>query len=260
MSRPFSSLKLAGVGAAALALLAGLAWWWLHARARPIDDFMAEHYGTYDAKTQRWQMPAGTDGGAHLAYRICAQKAVRIKGEERILLAACGEEADADISLGMAVDLYVLAIERGAATPVASLEGATSDSGSEHSTGVEVVRLGSEFYGFSIDSIFMSQGYTIPGMTLFVPGKDGLSNALSMATGLDNDGTAECGDTPAQCLSVKRTVHIDDSAPGQRVYPIEVVESREPHGQPPKVRKAVLRFDTKQWRFIGPRDFELPLG
>lgn len=260
MSRPFPSLRLAGFIAAALALLAGLGWWWLHGRAHPIEDFMAEHYGPYDAKTQRWQMRAGTDGSAHLAYRICAQKAVRIKGEERILLAACGVEADVDISLGMAVDLYVLAVEGGAATPVASLEGATNDSGSEHSTGVEVVRLGSEFYGFSIDSVFMSQGYTIPSMALFVPGKDGLSNALSMATGLENDGTAECSDNPAQCLSVKRTVRIDDSAPGQRVYPIEVVESREPHGQPPKVRKAVLHFDTKQWRFTGPRDFELALG
>jgi hypothetical protein len=233
-------------------------------RVDPVNAFMAEHYGEYDATTKQWAEPPLEN--QNLAYAICAMQEVRIKDEPHTMLAVCGVERNASQGASQFVDLYVLVNKEGMLQPAASLQNASSSNGSEFGTSVTIVRLGREFYGFEIASSFVAQGYVIPGLTIFVPNKDSLVSALSMATGSDNSGTGNCDEqsrpdenASVGCVQMERVVHINESDPKLRVFPIDVTETRQSNdsGKQVKTRKITLRFDPSQWKFVAPKDFEL---
>lgn len=234
-------------------LLAALlaAFVWQMNRDDMLTTLMNETYGRYDAEKKTWQ--AAGEEKPWLIYSICAEREVDVHGEKHLMLAVCGEREEMD-SHGThgSVDFYVLKGDRRKFTIAAQATDIASGAYGQTGT-VKVIKLGTAFHGFTITEGWSGQGISLETTSIYIPGNDTLKEALTIRTALNNAGTGACGDDQSQCYELQRELTVDQSTPGQNVYPIIVKQSgnREAAGE------FRLNFDRKRWRYIAPKNLDL---
>ncbi|WP_338339342.1 hypothetical protein [Xanthomonas euvesicatoria] len=227
-------------------------------RTERLDGFLRTRYGGKAGLAAQW---SGEADGFKADSAVCAEQPVVVGDQVQQLLAVCHSLSDAGHGNPGLIDFFVL---RGAgdgfkvvAERLADGYGSAGQPGS-----VDVLRLGSDFYGFAVHSFWMGQGLILESQDLVVPGPKGLVNAGSLRAHIDNSGALACDDdarepdqTQAQCLAeafdVDFALEVDNSAPQARTWPLRIRE----HGSDCGValdKTHVFALDTKTWTYPFP--------
>ena len=245
---PLSRRTILALAASATLLALGVAAYWLTtAPERAFAAFMADAYGSYDAKEDGWSQP----GDAAVVHSICARKSVRIESAEHILLAVCGatRETGSHGEQG-SVDFYVLKADGGRLTIAAELlEVASGSFGTPGK--VTPLQLGPAFHGFLLEEGWTGQGYTLGTTRLFIPSTQGIREGLTIRSLEDETGTGQCDEPSHPCTNLSRTVAVSQASDGKAVFPLVIHESGIADGKPVD-RQTTIPFDRKRWRYPTP--------
>lgn len=195
---------------------------------------------------------------------VCAQQAMTIKGVAHTMLALChaalaGEEAnEVSVSTPGHVDLlFVLRRDGDQWMTAASQQNV--ESGSLGTAGeVKVLRLGDDFYGFSLTGGFVGQGHTIGSMDLYAPKGDGFAPVLQMTLKASFGGDDRCGKDETNCrpsYDIQHRIEIDERK-AQAVYPIHVTETSTEQGKT-RTKRFDLTFNRSAWAYKAPTGVSL---
>lgn len=230
-----------------LLALGATAYWLKTAPDRAFAAFMADAYGTYDAKEDRWSLPED----AYIVHSLCARQSVSIEGIEHILLAVCGatRETGSHGEPG-SVDFYVLKADSSRLTIAAKL--LEVPSGSFGNPGkVTPLQLGPAFHGFLLEEGWTGQGYTLGTTRLFIPSAKGIQEGLTIRSLEDETGTGQCDEPGHACTNLSRTIAVGPAGDGKAVFPLIIHESGIADGRPVD-RQTTIPFDRKRWRYPTP--------
>lgn len=238
---------LALAAATILAALGAAGYWLTTAPERAFAAFMADAYGAYDAKADRWSLP----GDGAIVHSICARKSVSIEGAEHILLAVCGatRETGSHGEQG-SVDFYVLKAEGGRLAVAAELRDIAS-GGFGNPGSVATLQLGPAFHGFLLEEGWTGQGYTLGTTRLFIPSAKGIQEGLAIRSLEDETGTGKCDEPGQPCTNLTRTVTVGQGGDGKVAFPLVIRESGIVDGKPVD-RQTTIPFDRKHWRYPAP--------
>ncbi|MBV6813334.1 hypothetical protein ACE15N_02475 [Xanthomonas campestris pv. passiflorae] len=227
-------------------------------RTERLDGFLRMRYGAKAALAAQW---SGEADGFKASSDVCAEQPVVVGDQVQQLLAVCHNLSDAGHGTPGLIDFFVLRGDgdgfKVVAERLADGYGSAGQPGS-----VDVLRLGSDFYGFAVHSFWMGQGLILESQDLVMPGPKGLVNAGSLRAHIDNSRALACDDdarepdqTQAQCLAdafdVDFALEVDNSAPQARTWPLHIHE----HGSDCGValdKTHVFALDTKTWTYPFP--------
>ncbi|RFF44979.1 hypothetical protein [Xanthomonas campestris] len=227
-------------------------------RTARLEAFVRTRYGDKASLSADW---AGEADGFKANSQVCAEQPVVVGEQVQQLLAVCHSLSDGGHGNPGLVDFFVLRGEGDGFKVVA--EKLSDTFGSDGQPGsVDILRLGSDFYGFIVHSFWMGQGLLLESQDLVVPGPKGLANAGSLRAHIENSGSISCEDdarepdqTEAQCraeaFNVDFTLDVDSSNIQARTWPLQIHE----HGTDCGVAldtTHTFALDTKTWTYPFP--------
>lgn len=227
-------------------------------RTARLEAFVRMRYGDKASLSADW---AGEADGFKANSQVCAEQPVVVGEQVQQLLAVCHSLSDGGHGNPGLADFFVLRGEGDGFKVVA--EKLSDTFGSDGQPGsVDILRLGSDFYGFIVHSFWMGQGLLLESQDLVVPGPKGLANAGSLRAHIDNSGSISCEDaarepdqTEAQCraeaFNVDFTLDVDSSNIQARTWPLQIHE----HGTDCGVAldtTHTFALHTKTWTYPFP--------
>lgn len=223
---------------------------------RSLAALLAERYASPPESSESGAGPSGDTAGEgdEVVHKPCARADIDLRGEPHILLAMCGEIPGASHVEGGSVDLFVF---RGTADSlVVAAESTGIQNGSNGRPGrVSILRLGRDFWGFSLVGAYLGQGERHESTHWYAPSGNGIRHVLALASLDDNRQSGECLEHHEACwLSVRRP-SIDSSDPGLAAFPIVLRDTLEAEGRL-ETRERRIEFDRSAWRWQPPE----PLG
>jgi hypothetical protein len=232
-----------------------------------IRQFMADHYGEhYDDHADK--LPTGDwfDATRLTSHSICASLNIMQKGQPQLLLAVCNENPEnPGLNEPGTTDFYALEKSAGRVTIAASTTDIRSGTFGAPAR-VDVVRLGSTFYGFrqtGADSA-MVQGCGQEFMRLYAAHNGEFPEVLKLTVQYETQAVApeEEGDAvPGVNYRIK--VDVDTSQPDLPEYPLlthrvdeffDYAKNESLTGVK-KGKVIVLHFDEKRWKYVVPKAF-----
>ncbi|MBN6152602.1 hypothetical protein JR065_19900 [Xanthomonas sp. AmX2] len=231
-------------------------------RTERLQAFLQARYGKQARLSQDW---SGQADGLDVQSAVCAEQPVVVGHQVQQLLAVCHRLSDGGHANPGLIDFLVL---RDDGTGLAVVAEKLADTfGSDGDPGaVDILRLGSDFYGFVVYSSWIGQGLVLESQDLVLPGPKGLVNAGSVRQHIDNQGALDCSDegrdpeqTAEQCqaqlFDVDFKLAVDDSDPAARVWPVTIEEVGMSCGKKLGTTR-VFEFDTEHWRYPFPASMQ----
>lgn len=231
-------------------------------RTERLQAFLQARYGKQARLSQDW---SGQADGLDVQSAVCAEQPVVVGNQVQQLLAVCHRLSDGGHANPGLIDFLVL---RDDGTGLAVVAEKLADTfGSDGDPGaVDILRLGSDFYGFVVYSSWIGQGLVLESQDLVLPGPKGLVNAGSVRQHIDNQGALDCSDegrdpeqTAEQCraqlFDVDFKLAVDDSDPAARAWPVTIEEVGMSCGNKLGTTR-VFEFDTEHWRYPFPASMQ----
>ncbi|WP_406848139.1 hypothetical protein [Xanthomonas bonasiae] len=227
-------------------------------RTERLQAFLQTRYGKQARLSESWSSQA--DGNA-VQSEVCAEQPVVVGDQIQELLAVCHRLSDGGHANPGLIDFLILRDTGQGLAVVAEKLG--DGFGSDGDPGaVDILRLGSDFYGFLVYSSWVGQGTVLESQDLVLPGPKGLVNAGSVRQHIDNHGALDCSDdgrdpqqTAAQCqaqlFDVDFELDVDDSDRAARVWPVTIEERGISCGKKLGTTQ-VFAFDAKRWAYPFP--------
>lgn len=227
-------------------------------RTARLQGFLTERYGKAATLSGKWRGSWTQDGDTRLTdWRVCAEQPV-VTGESwQQLVAVCGSPLDGAHPDPGAIDFFVLRPEADRFAVAAELTGQNFGSQGEPGT-VQIVRAGSDFYGFRIEHGWFGQGYALITQTLVLPGPNGLVDAGGVRSHIGNSGAYDCDDADAEPDCQARLFNLDfaltfDSRdPAARQWPLVIEETGLGCGGQPVRREHRFTLDPTTWTYAFP--------
>lgn len=227
-------------------------------RTARLQGFLTERYGKAATLSGTWRGSWSQDGDTRLTdWQVCAEQPVVTGDSWQQLLAVCGSPLENAHPDPGAIDFFVLRPEADRFTVAAELTGQNFGSQGEPGT-VQILRAGSDFYGFRIEHGWFGQGYSLISQTLVLPGPNGLVEAGGVRSHIDNSGAYDCDDADAEpeCQSrlfnLDFTLRFDSRDPAARQWPLVIEETGLGCGGQPVRREHRFILDPKAWTYAFP--------
>lgn len=229
-------------------------------RTARLQGFLTERYGKAATLSGKWRGSWTQDGDTRLTdWRVCAEQPV-VTGESwQQLVAVCGSPLDSAHPDPGAIDFFVLRPEADRFAVAAELTGQNFGSQGEPGT-VQIVRAGSDFYGFRIEHGWFGQGYALITQTLVLPGPNGLVDAGGVRSHIDNSGAYDCDDADADAepdcqarlFNLDFALTFDSRDPAARQWPLVIEETGLGCGGQPVRREHRFTLDPTTWTYAFP--------
>ena len=227
-------------------------------RTERLQAFLTERYGKAARLSGKWRGSWTQDGDTRLTdWHVCAEQPVVTVDSWQQLLAVCGSPLENAHPDPGAIDFFVLRPEADRFTVAAELTGQNFGSQGEPGT-VQILRAGSDFYGFRIEHGWFGQGYSLITQTLVLPGPDGLVEAGGMRSHIDNNAAYDCDDADAEpecqarLFNLEFTLSFDSRDPAARQWPLVIEETGLGCGGQPVQREHRFTLDPKTWTYAFP--------
>lgn len=200
-------------------------------RTARLQAFLSERYGKTAKLGGTWRGSWSQDGDTRPTdWRVCAEQPVVTGDSWQQLLAVCGWPLDGAHPDPGAIDFFVLRPEGDRFAVAAELTGQNFGSQGQPGT-VQIIRAGSDFYGFRIEHGWFGQGYSLITQTLVLPGPNGLVEAGGVRSHIDNSGAYDCdaADAEPDCrtrlFDLDFTLTFDSRDPAARQWPLVIEET-----------------------------------
>ncbi|MNV34015.1 hypothetical protein D3C71_1254160 [compost metagenome] len=227
-------------------------------RTARLQAFLAARYGKAARLSEGWRGPWAQDGQARATdWQVCAEQPVVSGDSWQQLLAVCGELVDAGHADPGTIDFYVLRPSRDSFEVAAELTGGTYGSSGRPGT-VEIIRAGSDFYGFRNESGWYGQGYALQSQALILPGPNGLVDTGSVRSHIDNVAAYDCDDAEqaedcrTRTFNLDFALRMDDSDRSARTWPVLIEETGIECGGKQVRREHRFTLDPKTWTYAYP--------
>jgi hypothetical protein len=227
-------------------------------RSTRLQGFLTERYGKAAKLSGKWRGSWVQDGDTRLTdWHVCAEQPVVTGDSWQQLLAVCGSPLDGAHPDPGAIDFFVLRPEVDRFAVAAALTGQNFGSRGEPGT-VQILRAGSDFYGFRIEHGWFGQGYSLITQTLVLPGPNGLVEAGGVRSHIDNTAAYDCDDADAEpdcqarLFNLDFTLHFDDRDPAARQWPLLIEETGLGCGGQPVRREHRFTLDPTTWTYAFP--------
>lgn len=227
-------------------------------RTARLQAFLAQRYGTQARLSGGWRGPWTQDGQARPTdWTVCAEQPVVSGDSWQQLLAVCGALVDAGHADPGTIDFYVLRPAADGFEVAAELTGGTYGS-SGHPGTVEILRAGSDFYGFRTESGWYGQGYALQSQALILPGPDGLVDTGSVRSHIDNVAAYNCDDAEqaedcrTRMFNLDFSLRMDDRDRSARTWPVLIEETGTDCGGQQVRREHRITLDPKTWTYAFP--------
>ncbi|WP_369348761.1 hypothetical protein [Stenotrophomonas sp. JAG2] len=227
-------------------------------RTERLRAFLTERYGKAAKLSGKWRGSWTQDGDTRLTdWHVCAEQPVVTGDSWQQLLAVCGSPLDGAHPDPGAIDFFVLRPEADRFAVAAELTGQNFGSRGEPGT-VQILRAGSDFYGFRIEHGWFGQGYSLITQTLVLPGPNGLVEAGGVRSHIDNTAAYDCDDADAEpdcqarLFNLDFTLHFDDRDPAARQWPLLIEETGLGCGGQPVRREHRFTLDPTTWSYAFP--------
>lgn len=227
-------------------------------RTARLQAFLAQRYGQGAALSGDWRGSWSQDGETRpVSWQVCAEQPVVSGDSWQQLLAVCGALAEAGHPEPGTIDFYVLRPTAGGFDVAAELTGGTYGSSGQPGT-VQIVRAGSDFYGFRVEDGWFGQGYSLISQSLVLPGPKGLVDTGSMRSHIDNGAAYDCDDADAaedcrsKVFNIDFSQRFDDSDRSARVWPLLVEETGSTCGGTAVRQQHRFTLDPKTWTYSFP--------
>lgn len=228
-------------------------------RTARLQAFLAQRYGKGAALSGDWRGNWTQDGQTRpVSWQVCAEQPVVTGDSWQQLLAVCGALVEAGHPEPGTIDFYVLRPKADGFDVAAELTGGTYGSSGQPGT-VQIVRAGSDFYGFRVEDGWFGQGYSLISQSLILPGPKGLVDTGSMRSHIDNGAAYDCDDAESaedcrsQVFNIDFTQRFDDSDRTARVWPLQVEETGSTCGGAAVRRQHRFTLDPKTWTYSFPK-------
>ncbi|WP_312707014.1 hypothetical protein [Stenotrophomonas sp.] len=228
-------------------------------RTARLQAFLAQRYGKGAALSGDWRGSWTQDGQTRpVSWQVCAEQPVVTGDSWQQLLAVCGALVEAGHPEPGTIDFYVLRPKADGFDVAAELTGGTYGSSGQPGT-VQIVRAGSDFYGFRVEDGWFGQGYSLISQSLILPGPKGLVDTGSMRSHIDNGAAYDCDDAESaedcrsQVFNIDFTQRFDDSDRTARVWPLQVEETGSTCGGAAVRRQHRFTLDPKTWTYSFPK-------
>jgi hypothetical protein len=233
-----------------------------------INAFMHKNYGSASAQEEEskgiWRgkkLPAEYDAASTDSSRICAQTIS--KQTQRIFLAVCTTFSTMTRQKPALVDFYMLDNNGDTLTSHAEKQNNPTGVDSRQVGEIEILKLGEDFYGFSLTKTYIVQGYEQTVTRLFTPSADDsdLIKILDIQTRASNVDAGQCDSNKNNykaewCTRLKQDILVNASVESIPFYPISIVQKGISKGEP-RNHEYTLYFNETTWRYTLPYDLVL---
>lgn len=227
-------------------------------RTARLQAFLTERYGKAAKLDGQWRGSWSQDGDTRPTdLRVCAEQPVVTGDSWQQLLAVCGWPLDGAHPDPGAIDFFVLRPEGDRFAVAAELTGQNFGSQGQPGT-VQIIRAGSDFYGFRIEHGWFGQGYSLITQTLVLPGPNGLVEAGGVRSHIDNSGAYDCdaADAEPDCrtrlFDLDFSLTFDSRDPAARQWPLVIEETGLGCGAAQVRREHRFTLDAKTWTYAFP--------
>lgn len=227
-------------------------------RTARLQAFLSERYGKTAKLGGQWRGSWSQDGDTRPTdWRVCAEQPVVTGDSWQQLLAVCGWPLDGAHPDPGAIDFFVLRPEGDRFAVAAELTGQNFGSQGQPGT-VQIIRAGSDFYGFRIEHGWFGQGYSLITQTLVLPGPNGLVEAGGVRSHIDNSGAYDCdaADAEPDCrtrlFDLDFTLTFDSRDPAARQWPLVIEETGLGCGATQVRREHRFTLDANTWTYAFP--------
>lgn len=227
-------------------------------RTARLQAFLSERYGKTAKLGGQWRGSWSQDGDTRPTdWRVCAEQPVVTGDSWQQLLAVCGWPLDGAHPDPGAIDCFVLRPEGDRFAVAAELTGQNFGSQGQPGT-VQIIRAGSDFYGFRIEHGWFGQGYSLITQTLVLPGPNGLVEAGAVRSHIDNRGAYDCDDADAEpdcrtrLFDLDFSLTFDSRDPAARQWPLVIEETGLGCGAAQVRREHRFTLDAKTWTYAFP--------
>jgi len=227
-------------------------------RTARLQAFLTERYGKAAKLDGQWRGSWSQDGDTRPTdWRVCAEQPVVTGDSWQQLLAVCGWPLDGAHPDPGAIDFFVLRPEGDRFAVAAELTGQNFGSQGQPGT-VQIIRAGSDFYGFRIEHGWFGQGYSLITQTLVLPGPNGLVEAGGVRSHIDNSGDYDCdaADAEPDCrtrlFDLDFSLTFDSRDPAARQWPLVIEETGLGCGAAQVRREHRFTLDAKTWTYAFP--------
>ncbi|HYQ25471.1 hypothetical protein [Stenotrophomonas sp.] len=227
-------------------------------RTARLQAFLTARYGKDAQLSGDWRGQWTQDGQTRpVSWQVCAEQPVVSGDSWQQLLAVCGALVEAGHPEPGTIDFYVLRPTTSGFDVAAELTGGTYGSSGQPGT-VQIVRAGSDFYGFRMEDGWFGQGYSLISQSLVLPGPKGLVDTGSMRSHIDNGAAYDCDDADAaedcrsKIFNIDFIQRFDDSDRTARVWPLQVEETGSTCGGTPVRQQHRFTLDPKSWTYSFP--------
>ncbi len=231
-------------------------------RTARLQAFLVKRYGAEASLSQGWQGTWTQDGADRATdWQVCAEQPVVSGDSWQQLLAVCGALSEGGHADPGTVDFYVLRPSGEGFEVVAELTGGTYGSSGRPGT-VQVIRAGSDFYGFRSESGWFGQGHSLETQTLILPGPKGLVDAGSLRSHIDNGAAYDCDDAEfaedcrTRVFNIDFSYRFDDSDRSARIWPLLIEETGSECGGKPVRREHRFSLDAGTWTYRFPESLQ----
>lgn len=227
-------------------------------RTARLQAFLAQRYGKDARLSEGWRGTWTQDGQARATdWTVCAEQPVVSGDSWQQLLAVCGELVEGGHADPGTIDFYVLRPTADGFDVAAELTGGTYGS-SGRPGAVEIIRAGSDFYGFRNESGWYGQGYALQSQALILPGPNGLVDTGSVRSHIDNTAAYDCDDAEqaddcrTRTFNLDFALRMDDSDRSARTWPLVIEETGIECGGRQVRREHRFTLDPKTWTYAFP--------
>ncbi|MGH8036761.1 MAG: hypothetical protein ACREPD_03380 [Stenotrophomonas sp.] len=231
-------------------------------RATQLQAFLTERYGKPARLSGNWRGPWTQDGQARPTdWHICAEQPVVSGDGWQQLVAVCGELVDASHADPGTIDFYVLRPNTERFEVAAELTGSSYGS-SGFPGSVSIVRAGSDFYGFRVESGWYGQGTSLESQSLILPGPTGLVDTGSVRSHIDNTAAYDCNDPEQEedcrthMFTVNFALRFDDRDRSARTWPLLIEESGSDCGGKQVRLEHRFTLDPTTWAYRFPESLQ----
>lgn len=227
-------------------------------RTARLQAFLTERYGKAAKLDGQWRGSWSQDGDTRPTdWRVCAEQPVVTGDSWQQLLAVCGWPLDGAHPDPGAIDFFVLRPEGDRFAVAAELTGQNFGSQGQPGT-VQIIRAGSDFYGFRIEHGWFGQGYSLITQTLVLPGPNGLVEAGGVRSHIDNSSAYDCDaayaepDCRTRLFDLDFSLTFDSRDPAARQWPLVIEETGLGCGAAQVRREHRFTLDAKTWTYAFP--------
>lgn len=192
--------------------------------------FLRERYGASASLSDAWRESWIDERrqSQPLHRHLCSNHAAMVDGVQQSLLAVCANVDDAvDPGEHGLIDFIALRASDSGEMDVV-MERLDDRHGSRGVPGdVSVLQLGATLQGYRIENGWFGQGYSLLSQSLLLATTDGIKDAGTLRSHIDNDGGYECDvdDYAGEVFNLDFILDPDNSKLDLNVWPLRVHES-----------------------------------